>query len=185
MVDGLWIMDYELWIMDYELNIREAGLVDIPAIRAIAEVAFRDTYREILSPGQMEYMMEWMYSEESLKKQMTEEGNRFFIIDDVGYVSFRPDGMTEEGVDRFHLEKLYVLPTCQGAGIGRKLFDKVVMEVKALSGGNAALELNVNRYNKALQFYEHIGMYRAQCGDFPIGNGYYMNDYVMRIDLVE
>lgn len=41
------------------------------------------------------------------------------------------------------------------------------------------LELNVNRNNKALHFYEHMGMKKLREGDFPIGNGYYMNDYIM------
>ncbi len=45
------------------------------------------------------------------------------------------------------------------------------------------MELNVNRNNKALQFYEHMGMRKLREGDFPIGNGYYMNDYIMGLDI--
>ena len=41
------------------------------------------------------------------------------------------------------------------------------------------MELNVNRNNKALQFYQHMGMRKLREGDFPIGNGYYMNDYII------
>ena len=44
-------------------------------------------------------------------------------------------------------------------------------------------ELNVNRNNKALQFYEYMGMRKLRKGDFPIGNGYYMNDYIMGLDI--
>lgn len=43
--------------------------------------------------------------------------------------------------------------------------------------------LNVNRNNKALHFYEHKGMKKLREGDFPIGNGYYMNDYIMGLEL--
>ena len=39
------------------------------------------------------------------------------------------------------------------------------------------------RNNKALQFYEHMGMRKLREGDFPIGNGYYMNDYIMGLDI--
>lgn len=166
------------------MEIRKATLADIPAIRAIADVAFRETYKDILSQEQMEYMMQWMYSEDSLRRQMTEEANTFYIVDGMGYVSFRPDGKTDDGMLRYHLEKLYVMPENQGTGLGRVLFERVVAEVKSLSGSHAVIELNVNRYNKALQFYEHIGMRRARMGDFPIGNGYYMNDYVMSLDVV-
>ena len=31
----------------------------------------------------------------------------------------------------------------------------------------------------AVDFYEHMGMHKDRTGDFPIGNGFYMNDYIM------
>ena len=45
------------------------------------------------------------------------------------------------------------------------------------------MELNVNRNNKALKFYEHMGMRIVRERDFPIGNGYYMNDYIMELEI--
>ena len=169
---------------DKQVMIREASIEDIPAIRAIAQVAFRKTYSSILSPSQMEYMMDMMYSEESLRRQMTVEENVFFIEEGKGYVSFRPDGKTDDGHRRFHLEKLYVLPSCQKTGLGRRLFDRVVLESRlAALGEPFRLELNVNRSNPALGFYENLGMRKDREGDFPIGNGFYMNDYIMAIDL--
>ena len=41
------------------------------------------------------------------------------------------------------------------------------------------IELNVNRYNKAQGFYLKHGFQIRRQGDFEIGNGYYMNDYIM------
>lgn len=158
---------------------RQAGTGDISAIRGLAEIAFRHTYRDILSPEQMEYMMEMMYSEESLTRQMTAEGNTFFIEEGRGYVSFRRDGKTEDGKDRFHLEKIYVLPEFQGTGLGNALFKKVCDSILELSPDSPLLELNVNRNNPAVSFYEHLGMHKARQGDFDIGNGFYMNDYIM------
>lgn len=162
--------------------IRKASIEDIPLIGEMAEVAFRDTYKEILSPEQMEFMMDWMYSPESLRTQM-EEGNVFFVEEGQGYASVRPDGRTEDGRPRFHLEKLYVLPRSQKSGMGRKLFERAAAEARSAAGGPCLLELNVNRHNPAVSFYEHIGMRRDRQGDFPIGNGFYMNDYIMAIDL--
>jgi len=163
--------------------IRKATLDDIPAIREMAGIVFRKTYSEILSPEQLEYMFDMMYSEESLLKQMTAEGNIFLIEDGKGYASYRYQELTEDGRDVFHLEKLYVMPSEQGTGLGKRLFDVVVSEVLALSAGHPRIELNVNRNNSAVGFYEHIGMHRAFQGDFPIGKGFYMNDFIMAIDL--
>ena len=164
--------------------IRKASLEDIPSIRAMADVAFRHTYRDILSPSQMEYMMEMMYSEESLRRQMTQEENVFYIEEGRGYVSIRPDGETADSRARFHLEKIYILPRWQKTGLGRLLFDKAVEEARTAAGGKPArIELNVNRANPALGFYEHLGMRRDREGDFPIGEGFYMNDYIMALDI--
>lgn len=169
--------------MEKQNEIRKAGIGDIPAIREMAQVVFRRTYRDILSPDQMEYMMDMMYSEESLRRQMTEQRNVFLVCEGRAYAAFRPDGTASDGRPRFHLEKLYVMPSEQGTGLGRKMFDACVSEIsKSLSGAAFLLELNVNRYNSAVTFYEHIGMRRARQGDFPIGHGYYMNDYIMALD---
>lgn len=164
------------------IHIVKATTEDIPVIRQLAEQAFPDTYREILSPEQIDYMMEWMYSAESLVRQM-EEGHVFYIAYDgdgvpVGYVSIQP-----EGKDVYHLQKLYVLPERQGEGIGRLLFSTAVAEVKRMCPEARRMQLNVNRQNKAYDFYCRMGMRKVDEGDFPIGGGFYMNDYIMGFDL--
>lgn len=166
-----------------EYKIIYASESDIRLIQSMADVAFRHTYQEILSPDQMEYMMEWMYSADSLKKQI-QSGHVFFIAyqDDkaCGYMSVQPDGTDDDGVLLFHLHKLYVLPSEQGCGLGRMLFDMAIeFAVKASAGHKARIELNVNRTNPAVAFYKHLGLGILRQGDFHIGNGYYMNDYIM------
>ena len=161
--------------------IRRATTDDIPAIMAMAEVVFRQTYRQILSPEQMDFMMDWMYSEESLRQQMA--GQKFFICDGRGFVSFHPDGTAADSRPLFHLEKLYVMPSEQGTGLGRALFETVMAEIRKTCPSGAVCELNVNRNNPAVSFYEHLGMKRARSGDFPIGCGFYMNDYIMSLDV--
>lgn len=167
------------------MNIRRAEKSDIELIRQLADVAFRDTYKDILSADQMEYMMEWMYSSESMERQM-DEGHVYFIVSDgnrnVGYLSLEPQGSTE-GVNVYHLQKLYLLPEEQGKGYGRRMFQFAVDYVRGQGNLSSRIELNVNRNNKALTFYEHLGMRRLRQGDFPIGNGYFMNDYIMGYDV--
>ncbi len=164
------------------LNIRKADVEDCQLIRQLAQVAFPATYGKILSAEQVDYMMEWMYSIDSLKKQMEEEGHVYFIAYEAyeacGYVSVQP-----EGKDLFHLQKIYVLPSFQGHQIGKKLFQTAIDYIKEVHPEPCRMELNVNRNNQALQFYEHLGMRKVREGDFPIGNGYYMKDYIMGIEL--
>ena len=95
-----------------------------------------------------------------------------------GYVSVQ-----QQGEDLFHLQKIYVLPYYQGAHCGSFLFREAIKYIKEVHPGPCLMELNVNRNNKALQFYEHMGMRKLREGDFPIGNGYYMNDYIMGLEI--
>lgn len=175
-------------IMGEEIVIKQVGVEAIDTIRSVAEIAFRETYKELLSVEQIDYMMEWMYSEESLKRQMTETQNSFFIVmlndSCVGYAAIRPDVETSsETLSVYHLEKIYLLPKVQGKGIGARLIDRVCQFVKNLSGAKSVIELNVNRNNVAKGFYEKMGFFVVSEGDFPIGNGFFMNDFIMRMEL--
>ena len=61
------------------IHIRKASLEDLPLIHEMASVVFPHTYAKILSPEQLDYMMEWMYSIPNLQKQITEE-NHIIIL---------------------------------------------------------------------------------------------------------
>lgn len=164
-------------------TIRKATISDIHTIRTMANVTFRHTYREILTPQQMEYMMDWMYSEESLRRQMETQGHQFWVLsvwgEDVGYVSFNIEDEDEASI-LFHLQKIYLLPEYQGQGIGAQLLKHAEACMKERAGNKLAhYELNVNRNNRAVTFYKHMGLSKDREGDFPIGNGFYMNDYIM------
>lgn len=163
-------------------RIKEASTEDIKLINEMAWKVFPATYSEILSKEQIEYMMEWMYSIENITKQITEEGHIYYIAfkDDkaMGYVSIQ-----KEDKNLFHLQKIYVLPEFQKEHIGKLLFNHAVSEIRRINGAPCRMNLNVNRNNKALEFYKHMGMKKTSEGDFPIGNGYYMNDYIMSLDI--
>ena len=163
-------------------SIRKATTNDIHLIHEMAWVVFPHTYREILTPEQIDYMMEWMYSEDSLHKQMEKDGHIYYLAfkedEPAGYLSIQP-----EGEHVFHLQKIYVLPSFQGMKLGKQLFEQAIKAIKELHPAPCQMRLNVNRQNKALAFYERMGMVKVDEGDFPIGNGYYMNDFIMGMDI--
>ena len=170
-----------------DIEIKRAGNNDLQTIHDMAEVVFRQTDRTILSAEQMEYMMEWMYSLPNLEKQVS-QGHTYYIawdgVEPQGYVSVRKDSVDTDGTEIWHLEKIYVMPSAQGCGLGCRLLEtakKYVVNNK--SAQKARIELNVNRNNPAVGFYKHQGLKIIRQGDFPIGNGYYMNDYIMGLDI--
>lgn len=163
------------------LSIRPATVADIQLLRRLAEEVFPATYRPILSPTQLAWMMEWMYAPESLRQQML-QGHAFYLAvwDDepCGYLSIE-----RQEAALFHLQKLYVLPAFQGRGIGAALLAEAQRHIRRTGAAPARIELNVNRHNPALGFYERMGMRRLRSVDLPIGDGFYMNDYIMGLEV--
>ena len=96
----------------------------------------------------------------------------------VGFAAYSP---RSEDQDIYKLHKLYCLPAEHGKGYGKTLIQAV--EQAVTSAGKKILELNVNRHNKAKSFYEKQGYSVIYEEDIKIGNGFEMNDYVMRKEL--
>lgn len=157
-------------------EIRTAGAGDIQLIRELTFRIWPETYASILSQEQIDFMLEIMYSEKSLTKQMKEEGCYFIIVYDnkepVGFASF-----SETAPQKWKLHKIYILTNQQGKGTGRFVIDYILHEIK--KQGAESLQLQVNRYNKAKDFYEKLGFRIIETADFDIGNGFFMNDFVM------
>ena len=120
-------------------------------------------------------MLDLIYSEASLQKQMNDK-HHFIIVHEgdppVGFASY-----SETHPQIYKLHKIYVLPTQQGKGTGRFVIDQVVTTIKARGGKR--LQLNVNRNNKAKDFYEKLGFAAIGEENIDIGNGYFMHDYIM------
>lgn len=157
------------------MSLRKAFPTDIPIIRDLTHKIWPATYASILSKEQIDYMLNMMYSEQSLRDQM-ENGHQFTLIyDGVEAIGFTSFSLAEAGVYRLH--KIYVLPSQQGRGTGRFAIDQLMGAMKAK--GAQSLQLNVNRQNNAKEFYEKMGFAVIKEEDIDIGNGYFMNDYVM------
>lgn len=157
------------------LTIRTAAEKDIPLIRRLAVAIWPVTYGAILTSAQLQYMLELIYSEHALQKQM-HEGHQFLIVEEEGKaVAFADYSELKDSV--YKLNKIYVLPQQQGKGTGKFLLESVIGEVKKLKA--SSLWLNVNRHNKAKQFYERLGFIVISEEDIDIGEGFFMNDYVM------
>ena len=159
------------------MQIEEAGIDEIWIVQSLAERVWAVTYKHIISEDQITYMMDQMYSTESLSKQMVEDHHHFLLIKDeteyVGFVSYQLNYKS----DLAKIHKIYVLPRMQGKHIGSILVEEV--ERIASLNRSKALTLNVNRDNKAIEFYKSKGFIQTATEDIDIGNGFLMEDYVM------
>lgn len=155
--------------------VRGALPADIPLIRQLADQIWPQTYAEILSPEQLSYMMKMMYSEDALRQQMQQSNEFALLYEDTQAIGFA--SVSQSGPTEFKLQKLYVLPSWQGKGAGRFLVDQIVKAIR--TRGATSLRLNVNRHNHAKLFYEKLGFSVVGEEDIDIGQGYFMNDYIM------
>jgi diamine N-acetyltransferase len=160
-----------------ELSIAKATVNDISSIQSIAQETWPNTYGAILSATQLEFMMDMMYSDTSLTQQI--QGKQLFYMvtalnKTIAFFAIEHH-YQNEAVTRIH--KIYLLPETHGKGIGKQLIDCIA--TLASEHDSKKLSLNVNRYNKALHFYQKIGFTIIKEEDIEIGNGYLMEDYCM------
>ncbi|MFM1820996.1 MAG: hypothetical protein RLZZ402_1355 [Bacteroidota bacterium] len=156
--------------------LRKATLEDIPLIQEIAEEAWRPTYDPILSEEQTQYMLPLMYATEVLQKQI--EIFSLLEMDDtaIGYCAFEKTSETEG-----KLHKLYLRPTIKQKGAGSFIIEQISHQARLM--GLTSIYLNVNKHNSAVEFYLKKGFFKDREMILDIGNGYVMDDYVMRLML--
>ena len=151
---------------------------DIESVRQIAFATWPDTFREILTAEQIDYMLAWLYATERLHQQVQTREHVIHIAEvegvPVGFVAHQLDHPTP-GTSKIH--KLYLLPTQHGKGIGKKLLETVRQAASA--AGQHTLVLNVNKHNRAVDFYLANGLARVGEEVIDIGGGYVMDDYIM------
>ena len=160
------------------MEIIKAGLNDFNLIHSLAENVWPQTYKNILTPQQIEYMFEMMYSQKAYNEQIENKGHHFILIkDESGYLGFASYELNYNNTPVTKIHKIYVLPETQGKGVGRAMINEIAAIAK--QKGDTQVSLNVNRFNKAVGFYENIGFVNTGQEDIDIGNGYLMEDFIM------
>lgn len=147
---------------------------NIPALQALAQKVWHEHYATIISPGQIAYMLQWMYSTDALRRQL-QAGHVFTLAYDgrnnlVGYASAECLGS-----EVWQLHKLYVDTSLHRAGVGTALLKQIEK-----ANNLKRLQLGVNRQNfRAINFYFRNGFVITGCNDRPIGEGFVMTDFTM------
>ncbi|MEN9335121.1 MAG: hypothetical protein RLZZ500_108 [Bacteroidota bacterium] len=159
------------------MEIRVALSEDIEQIQSLAKRIWPIAYSSILSQDQLHYMLDKFYHPQALQEQM-DLGQTFFLLEEASQpVGFAAVALNEKP-NATKLHKLYVLPELHGKGRGKALLNYCCGF--ALKYEQKSIFLNVNRFNKAISFYEKLGFECIETVDIPIGNGYLMEDYIMQ-----
>lgn len=152
---------------------------NIDGLKDLALSIWQIAYREIISSGQISYMVDRLYDPELLREQIG-LGNPLYGAYSgealVGYAHLFIEG------HHSRLDKLYVDTLYQRMGIGRKLVNQ--SEKFAMASDCSLMTLRVNRNNfNAVAAYENYGFEIVATHKKDIGGGYVMDDYLMLKEL--
>lgn len=156
-------------------RMKKINMGDIPELSRIASHTVKEHFDPIIGSEQNDYMISKFQSPQALQEQL-EHGYRYYWLlkDDAraGFCAFFPrDG-------KMYLSKFYILSMFRGQHLAGKMFSFVVEETKAESLDK--IFLNVNKENiGVIAVYEHLGFKKIHEEKTDIGQGFYMDDYVM------
>lgn len=157
------------------VSIQKINKDNIHQIHDLAWQIWPKSFEHILSKEQIAYMMEMMYAVPVLRNEI-ERGVEYYILtyqnENAGFTAIeKKDNIS------YKLHKIYLNHQLQGKGLGK--YQLRAMEQIVKNYGAHSLYLNVNRHNKAVGFYQSQGYHIIKEEDNDIGNGYFMNDFVM------
>lgn len=152
-------------------------------IKVLANLAFEiwhEYWTIILSPEQIDYMVDKFQSYNAIKNQLEKEKYIYNIISDnnnnIGYfgVSIKDDYL--------FLSKLYIKQSFRKLGYGRKALEEIKQIAKQYN--KTSIRLTVNKYNSnTIKAYEKWGFQTIDAVVTDIGNNFVMDDYIMELQL--
>ncbi|MFN8297823.1 MAG: GNAT family N-acetyltransferase [Chitinophagales bacterium] len=155
------------------LNFRKATEADIPVIAALAHKIWHEHYPSIITVEQIDFMLGDRYSKDAIIEGM-QHGEQYFLA----YAGDEPVALADiqKREKDYYLHKFYVDVSKHRGGIGTAFFNYLLQQMDA----KLPIRLQVNRQNfKAVNFYFRSGFVIESVGDFDIGGGYFMNDFIM------
>lgn len=168
-------------------NIKFISLQDesdsINAMSHIATEIVREHFDPIIGKEQNDYMIAKFQTPDAIQEQMRQGVKYYFVVNDKGiegFLAFYPKWKDNE-IKIMYLSKFYLYKVERGKGIACEMLKFVC--TNAFQEACTAIELNVNKNNDACKIYESLGFVRNGVKKTDIGNGFYMDDYVYRMNL--
>jgi RimJ/RimL family protein N-acetyltransferase len=157
------------------LKLQRAEAADAEELATLAARIWRIHYPPIIGSVQVEYMLSTMHTAQNVVEQMNRGQAFWFVVEDEKKIGYVATSNPAEG--ELFIHKFYIDPVLQGKGIGKKVFTEILQ----LHPQIRTIRLTVNRMNyKSINFYFKVGFVIEEVKDFDIGNGYYMNDFIMK-----
>lgn len=154
---------------------------DIKKIAALAEIIWHEYFSSLLSPEQIDYMVEKFQSYEAISEAVNNDGYKYYMAycgDDLcGYLGYH-----NEGGGTVFISKIYVRADMRRKGIASAMLERLRKDEKGVD----KWYLTVNRYNSgSIAVYEKRGFKTVKEQVTDIGSGFVMDDFVMEKHFTE
>ncbi len=147
----------------------------------LADEIWRQHFHGIISVAQIDYMLDKFQSFAAMQGQIAKENYNYFLIKDdngvfQGYFAVAPNDK------HLFLSKIYIRKDSRGKGYAGKSIDFMKDFAKELS--LPSIVLTVNKDNgSAIAAYKKIGFKVIDEVKKDIDNGFFMDDYIMEIEV--
>jgi Acetyltransferases, including N-acetylases of ribosomal proteins len=157
-----------------KLHFKRASKPEIELLRGLAREIWTTCYPGIISMEQIEYMLNLMYSTDTITKEITNG-----VIWEVLEYNNQPVGFIAVTISEkvAKLNKLYMKDDHHGKGLGQQALQRVVDIAREHHLSEVYLTVNKGNVN-AIKAYERFGFERTDSVVSDIGNGYVMDDFI-------
>ena len=149
---------------------------DLRLVEKLAEDIWTEHYTPIIGSDQVSYMLKNFQSVTAMREQI-KDGMVYYLIfnssEAIGYLAIK------KNVDEIFLSKIYILADKRGQGFGKEAMTFVESMTRDLNFNVLSLTVNKNN-NIALRAYEKLGFVNHGPLETDIGEGYIMDDFLMR-----
>lgn len=154
--------------------------VNIKELASLASEIWHEYWTVILSPQQIDYMVEKFQSEKAILNQLEKENYIYFFIrygnQNAGYI-----GLSRKK-DYLFLSKLYIKKEFRHKGLGTEAFEFI--KNFASENNYPKIILTVNKYNtNTINAYQKWNFTQIDSVVTDIGRGFVMDDYIMEYNV--
>jgi len=151
----------------------------IKTVAYMANAIWNEHYASVISKEQIDYMLDKFQSVQAISDAIEGQGYEYYLVEaegkTVGYIGINRD----YPAGKMYLSKLYLSKEARGKGYARDILD--MLRNMALEDGTGSIWLTVNKDNPSVAIYEKLGFAKVNDAKTDIGQGFYMDDYIMEI----
>ena len=159
--------------MQYEF--RQCGLADLDRLVDLSKSTFIEAFQKANDPEDFQSYLATAFSKEKIKEELLEKNSVFYFVEYsgtiLGYFKLNEQEAQNEFCEEngMELERIYVVSSAQGKGIGGKILQYVIDIAKRKE--KEYLWLGVWEHNLgAYRFYQRLGFEKVGIHPYYIGN---------------